>query len=239
MLGSSTHAFKVNFCKFTNETRLYLEDASAHSGLQVARRVQRRQRRRRLRAGAGVRRDRARRRRQLAVAFPEVPLLAVLPGTGGLTRLVDKRKVRRDLADVFSTPRRGREGQARRASGAWSTSPCRSRSFDGARRRSGPRRWPTRRRSARRARASSCRRSPASTATTASSHRARRPCSIDAAHARRPSSRCAAPTRAPPATAEALRARAAEPVGAARVPRARRRAARPALQRARDRRASC
>ncbi len=111
MLGSSTHAFKVNFCKFTNETRLSLEDASAHSGLKSLAAING------ACAGGGyelalacdeiVLVDDA----SSAVSLPEVPLLAVLPGTGGLTRVVDKRKVRRDLADVFSSLGEGVKGK--------------------------------------------------------------------------------------------------------------------------------
>jgi benzoyl-CoA-dihydrodiol lyase len=111
MLGSSTHAFKVNFCKFTNETRLALEDASAHSGLKSVAAVNG------ACAGGGyelalacdeiVLVDDA----SSAVSLPEVPLLGVLPGTGGLTRVVDKRKVRRDLADVFSSLGEGVKGK--------------------------------------------------------------------------------------------------------------------------------
>ncbi len=111
MLGSSTHGFKVNFCKFTNETRLYLEEMSAESGIGS------------LAALAGTSSGGG---YELAVAcdeivlvddgtaavsLPEAPLLGVLPGTGGLTRLVDKRKVRRDLADVFSTVAEGVRGK--------------------------------------------------------------------------------------------------------------------------------
>ncbi|HYO91718.1 MAG TPA: 2,3-epoxybenzoyl-CoA dihydrolase, partial [Pyrinomonadaceae bacterium] len=103
MLGTSSHAFKVNFCKFTNETRCAIEDASAHSGQRYVAALNG------TASGGGY---------ELAIAcdeiflvddgnsavsLPEVPLLGVLPGTGGLTRLVDKRKVRRDRADVFST----------------------------------------------------------------------------------------------------------------------------------------
>src|SRR3989440_6242104 len=107
MLGSSSHAFKVNFCKYTNETRLALEDASAHSGLKSLAAVNG------ACAGGGYELALACDEILLvddassAVSLPEVPLLAVLPGTGGLTRLVDKRKVRRDLADVFCTTAEG------------------------------------------------------------------------------------------------------------------------------------
>ena len=111
MLGSSTHAFKVNFCKFTNETRLALEDASAHSGLKSLAAING------ACAGGGyelalacdeiVLVDDA----SSAVSLPEVPLLGVLPGTGGLTRVVDKRKVRRDLADVFASLGEGVKGK--------------------------------------------------------------------------------------------------------------------------------
>jgi benzoyl-CoA-dihydrodiol lyase len=111
MLGSSTHAFKVNFCKFTNETRLALEDASAHSGLKSLCAVNG------ACAGGGYELALACDEILLvddassAVSLPEVSLLAVLPGTGGLTRVVDKRKVRRDLADVFSSLGEGVKGK--------------------------------------------------------------------------------------------------------------------------------
>jgi benzoyl-CoA-dihydrodiol lyase len=111
MLGSSTHGFKVNFCKYTNETRLAIEDASAHSGLKFVAAVNG------ACAGGGYELALACDEILLvddassAVSLPEVPLLAVLPGTGGLTRVVDKRKVRRDLADVFSTLGEGVKGK--------------------------------------------------------------------------------------------------------------------------------
>ncbi|MBL9016776.1 MAG: benzoyl-CoA-dihydrodiol lyase [Myxococcales bacterium] len=111
MLGLSTHSFKVNFCKFTNETRLYLEDASANSGLGSLCACKG------TTAGGGYELALACDETVLvddgnsAVSFPETPLLAVLPGTGGLTRLVDKRKVRRDRADVFCTTAEGIKGK--------------------------------------------------------------------------------------------------------------------------------
>ncbi len=111
MLGLSSHTFKVNFCKFTNETRLYLEDASANSGLASLCACKG------TTAGGGYELALACDEAMLvddgnsAVSFPETPLLAVLPGTGGLTRLVDKRRVRRDRADVFCTTAEGIKGK--------------------------------------------------------------------------------------------------------------------------------
>jgi benzoyl-CoA-dihydrodiol lyase len=111
MLGSSTHAFKVNFCKFTNETRLALEQACTESGQHYIAALNG------VASGGGYELALACETILLAddgnsaVSFPETPLLAVLPGTGGLTRLVDKRKVRRDLADVFSTLAEGVRGK--------------------------------------------------------------------------------------------------------------------------------
>jgi benzoyl-CoA-dihydrodiol lyase len=103
MLGLSTHAWKVNFCKFTNETRNGIEDASAHSGLKFIAACNG------TTAGGGYELALACDEifliddRTSAVSLPEVPLLGVLPGTGGLTRITDKRRVRRDHADIFCT----------------------------------------------------------------------------------------------------------------------------------------
>jgi benzoyl-CoA-dihydrodiol lyase len=111
MLGGASHAHKVNFCKFTNETRNGMEDASEHSGQKYLCAV------RGTAAGGGYELALACDRIILAddgtssVALPELPLLAVLPGTGGLTRVTDKRKVRRDLADAFCTVEEGVKGK--------------------------------------------------------------------------------------------------------------------------------
>jgi len=111
MLGLSTHAWKVNFCKFTNETRMGIEDASRHSGLKFLAACNG------TTAGGGYELALACDEiiliddRSSAVSLPELPLLGVLPGTGGLTRLTDKRKVRKDLADMFCTNQDGVRGQ--------------------------------------------------------------------------------------------------------------------------------
>jgi len=111
MLASASHHHKVNFCKFTNETRNGIEDASTHSGQRYLCAVDG------VCAGGGYELALATDHIMLAddgassVALPEVPLLAVLPGTGGLTRITDKRRVRRDLADVFCTLEEGIKGQ--------------------------------------------------------------------------------------------------------------------------------
>ena len=114
MLGASSHAFKVNFCKFTNETRCAIEDDSKHSGRRYIAALNG------TASGGGYELAIACDEIYLvddgnsAVSLPEVPLLGVLPGTGGLTRLVDKRKVRRDRADVFSTLAEGLKGKRAR-----------------------------------------------------------------------------------------------------------------------------
>lgn len=111
MLGTSSHEWKVNFCKFTNETRNSMEDSSANEGLKFLAALNG------TAAGGGYEMalccdeillvdDRS-----SSVSLPEVPLLGVLPGTGGLTRVVDKRGVRRDLADVFCTSEEGVRGR--------------------------------------------------------------------------------------------------------------------------------
>jgi benzoyl-CoA-dihydrodiol lyase len=111
MLGTSSHAFKVNFCKFTNETRCSMEDDSRHTGRRYIAALNG------TASGGGYELAIACDEIYLvddgnsAVSLPEVPLLGVLPGTGGLTRLVDKRQVRRDRADVFSTLAEGLKGK--------------------------------------------------------------------------------------------------------------------------------
>ncbi|HQY61279.1 MAG: benzoyl-CoA-dihydrodiol lyase [Myxococcales bacterium] len=111
MLGSSTHAFKVNFCKYTNETRLGLEELSTEGGVPTLAALNG------TASGGGYELAIACDEIVLvedgssAVSYPEAPLLAVLPGTGGLTRLTDKRKIRRDLADAFSTVAEGVRGK--------------------------------------------------------------------------------------------------------------------------------
>ncbi len=111
MLGLSSHAWKVNFCKFTNETRNGIEDSSAHSGLKFIAACNGST------AGGGYELALACDEivliddRSSSVSLPEVPLLGVLPGTGGLTRLTGKRKVRRDHADIFCTTPEGLQGQ--------------------------------------------------------------------------------------------------------------------------------
>jgi benzoyl-CoA-dihydrodiol lyase len=114
MLGLSSHAWKVNFCKFTNETRNGIEDSSAHSGLKFIAACSG------TTAGGGYELALACDEivliddRSSAVSLPEVPLLGVLPGTGGLTRVTDKRKVRRDHADIFCTIAEGVRGSRAR-----------------------------------------------------------------------------------------------------------------------------
>jgi benzoyl-CoA-dihydrodiol lyase len=111
MLATSDHSFKVNFCKFTNETRLAMEDASANSGQRYIAALNG------ITSGGGYELALACEEiilvddRRSAVSLPEIPYLGVLPGTGGLTRLVDKRRVRRDLADVFVTLAEGVRGE--------------------------------------------------------------------------------------------------------------------------------
>src|SRR5688500_12007337 len=111
MLGLSGHAWKVNFCKFTNETRNGIEDSSQHSGLKFVAALNGSC------AGGGYELALACDDivliddRSSSVSLPEVPLLGVLPGTGGLTRVTDKRRVRHDLADIFCTTTEGVRGQ--------------------------------------------------------------------------------------------------------------------------------
>lgn len=111
MLGQSSHAWKVNFCKFTNETRNGIEDSSRHSGLKFLAACNG------TTAGGGYELALACDEillvddRSSAVSLPEVPMLGVLPGTGGLTRLIDKRKVRHDHADILCTTTEGIRGQ--------------------------------------------------------------------------------------------------------------------------------
>jgi benzoyl-CoA-dihydrodiol lyase len=111
MLASSSHAFKVNFCKFTNETRIYLEEMSRESGIPSLAALNA------TASGGGYELALACDEMVLVddgssvVSLPEAPSLGVLPGTGGLTRLSDKRKVRRDLADVFATLADGVKGK--------------------------------------------------------------------------------------------------------------------------------
>src|SRR6187200_3048919 len=111
MLRDSTHSWKVNFCKFTNETRIGIEDASENSAIKFLAALNG------ICAGGGYELALACDEIALvddsnsAVSLPETPLLAVLPGTGGLTRVVDKRKVRRDLADFFGTIAEGVKGK--------------------------------------------------------------------------------------------------------------------------------
>jgi benzoyl-CoA-dihydrodiol lyase len=115
MLGLSSHAWKVNFCKFTNETRNGIEDSSEHSGLKFIAALNGST------AGGGYELALACDEivliddRSSSVSLPEVPLLGVLPGTGGVTRLTVKRQVRRDHADVFCTTPEGLQGQRAKA----------------------------------------------------------------------------------------------------------------------------
>ncbi len=111
MLGQASHAHKVNFCKFTNETRMGIEDSAANSGQHFLAAVSG------ACAGGGYEIAMTAEHimliddRRSTVSLPETPLLAVLPGTGGLTRLTDKRRVRRDRADVFCSQEEGMRGK--------------------------------------------------------------------------------------------------------------------------------
>jgi benzoyl-CoA-dihydrodiol lyase len=111
MLRTSAHGFKVNFCKYTNETRLAIEDASRHSNMRFLAALNG------TASGGGYELAIACDEilliddRNSAVSYPEVPLLGVLPGTGGLTRITDKRRIRRDLCDVFGTLAEGVKGK--------------------------------------------------------------------------------------------------------------------------------
>jgi benzoyl-CoA-dihydrodiol lyase len=135
MLGSSSHGFKVNFCKYTNETRLGIEEMSAEGGVPSLAALNG------TASGGGYELALACDEIVLAedgssvVSLPEVPLLAVLPGTGGLTRVVDKRKVRRDLADVFSTVAEGVRGKRAVEWGLVDEAPPRARFDEAVRRR--------------------------------------------------------------------------------------------------------
>jgi benzoyl-CoA-dihydrodiol lyase len=135
MLASSSHAFKVNFCKFTNETRIALEEMSAESGIPSLAALNG------TASGGGYELALACDEIVLAedgssaVSLPEAPLLAVLPGTGGLTRLVDKRRVRRDLADAFATVAEGVRGKRAVEWGIVDEAPPRARFEEAVKRR--------------------------------------------------------------------------------------------------------
>jgi len=137
MLGTSSHGFKVNFCKYTNETRVGLEQMGEDSGIPSLAALNG------TASGGGYELAMACDQILLAedgssvVSFPETPLLAVLPGTGGLTRLVDKRKVRRDLADVFSTVAEGVRGKRAVEWGLVDEAPPKARFAEAVTRRAG------------------------------------------------------------------------------------------------------